>query len=304
MNTTRDTIHNESSHLRLDRNECICPSFIRTIISSVDINLLDYCTYKSAFKVINDIATHIQCHLLNLHVNNGSEVVIKTLLETLLCKEWVTTSPTFEMFNMYCKLYNYNVETVNYKFTNSCFTIDIPTDNKHKGLYIVSPHNPTGVAFTLNEVLEFCNNYRYVILDEAYINPLTLINLKLLPKNLIIVRTFSKMGGLTGMRFGFCISSNIALIKTLDQYRPMFLNSLTLKLVEYIISNSHILTELKQEFDEIKDILNMDTIAAAGNFILLHNTPKYKGYNLKQYIFNNVIFHRLTLFDRETYNTL
>ena len=100
MNTTRDTIHNESSHLRLDRNECICPSFIRTIISSVDINLLDYCTYKSAFKVINDIATHIQCHLLNLHVNNGSEVVIKTLLETLLCKEWVTTSPTFEMFNM------------------------------------------------------------------------------------------------------------------------------------------------------------------------------------------------------------
>ena len=304
MNTVRDTIQNESSLLRLDRNECICPSFIRSVISSVNIDLLDYCTYKSAFGVISNIATHIQCHSSNLHVNNGSEVVIKTLLEMLKCEEWVTTSPTFEMFNVYCKLYNYNVNTVNYIFKKSCFTIDIPTNNKRKSLYIVSPHNPTGVTFTLNEVLEFCSNYKYVILDEAYINPLSLVNINLLPNNLIIIRTFSKMGGLTGMRFGFCISSNTSLIKTLDQYRPMFLNSLTLKLVSYIVSNSHILTELKQEFDDVKTTINMDTIASAGNFLLLRNTPTYKGYSLKGYIFNNVKFHRLTLFDKETYNTL
>lgn len=295
----------EQPGIQLDKNECICPSFISRLIQNVNIEKKDFFTYTTPYNAISNLAEMFNCTINNIHANNGSEAVLKTLIEALDCNSWVTTSPTFELFNFYCKLYKKELIEVPFKY-KSKFTIDInlTCNMQQTGLYIVSPHNPTGYVFNTDKIYDLCNLYKYVIVDEAYISPLSITNIKHLPHNLIIVRTFSKMGMMTGMRFGFCVCSSVDLIERLNQYRPMYINSITLKFIEYIIDNSHILNDLELQFNEVKSLLNLDIIAAAGNFILVENLPTYKNYKLKEYNFNKKIYHRLTLFDLETYNNL
>lgn len=301
----RSPIIYEQQTLRLNRNECICPSFIADLIQSVNIDRKDFFTYTIPYDVINNLAKYLNCTSDNIHVNNGSEAVLKTLIEALDCNSWVTTSPTFELFNFYCNLYNKELIEIPFKY-DSRFTVDvnITCTTPDTGLYIVSPHNPTGYVFETEEIYNLCTRYKYVIVDEAYLSPLSTLNIQSLPLNLIVVRTFSKMGMMTGMRFGFCLCSCVDLIDKLNQYRPMYINSITLKFIDYIINNAHILNDLELQFNNVKSLLNLNIVASAGNFVLLDNTPTYKGYKLKEYIFNDKKYHRLTLFDLETYNTL
>ena len=301
----RDVIVLDDEVLRLDRNESIFPSITREIISKATIDISDYYTYTSSYNVISKLSTVINCTPDNIHINYGSEQVLKVLIEVLECNEWVIPIPTFELFNFYCNLYNKKVITIPYTYDNT-FSIRVPKENQQeRGLYIVSPHNPTGHTFNFTEIKDFCKHYKYVIVDEAYISPLTHILQIELPDNLIIVRTFSKMGGLTGMRFGFCVSADTKLIHLINQHRPMFLNSITLKLVLYILCNPLILASILQQITLVKSKLShLNIKASAGNFILIHNTPLYKDKPLKGYIFNNQKYHRMTIPDMETFLTL
>jgi len=81
-------------------------------------------------------------------------------------------------------------------------------------IYLANPNNPTGSAFTgkeFNEFLEAVPDGVLVVLDEAYIHYATSTSLRdsveAYPKrkNLLILRTFSKVYGLAGLRIGYAI---------------------------------------------------------------------------------------------------
>src|SRR5213080_963978 len=81
-------------------------------------------------------------------------------------------------------------------------------------IYLANPNNPTGSAFTGKEFEEFLAGVPdgvLVVLDEAYIHYATSVGLKdaveayRKRKNLLILRTFSKVYGLAGMRIGYAI---------------------------------------------------------------------------------------------------
>ena len=81
-------------------------------------------------------------------------------------------------------------------------------------IYLANPNNPTGTAFTGSEFREFVESIPdgvLVVLDEAYIHYATSVGLKdsveiyRRRKNLLILRTFSKVYGLAGMRIGYAI---------------------------------------------------------------------------------------------------
>lgn len=307
MNTQRDIIQDDTNILRLDRNECICPSVIRDIVNSNNIHTGDYFTYSSSYSTIHRLSKKLNISSDNIHVNNGSEAVLKNIIEILDCEKWYFTAPTFELFPFYCSLYKKKTEVIAYTFVNNQFNIDLNFVDRNAGIYLVSPHNPTGYVLSEEEINKLCSNFKYVIVDQAYVSPLERLNMSLLPDNVIIIRTFSKLGGLTGMRFGYCISNNTEIIFNLDQRRPMFLNSVTLKLVNTIIDFNYI-DKIKSEFDvcavKLREELSDNYILSAGNFILLKGISVYKGYPLKKYIITDNIFYRLTLFDLETYHAL
>jgi histidinol-phosphate aminotransferase len=81
-------------------------------------------------------------------------------------------------------------------------------------IYLANPNNPTGTAFGAKELDEFLEGVPdgvLVVLDEAYIHYAPSLNRRKSEeiyrrrKNLLILRTFSKVYGLAGMRIGFAI---------------------------------------------------------------------------------------------------
>jgi len=81
-------------------------------------------------------------------------------------------------------------------------------------IYLANPNNPTGTAFTGAEFREFVERVPdgvLVVLDEAYIHYATSVGLKdsvevyRRRKNLLLLRTFSKVYGLAGLRIGYAI---------------------------------------------------------------------------------------------------
>ena len=101
---------------------------------------------------------------------------------------------------------------------------------------ICNPNNPTSTALTLEEVeglLRRVPGHVCVILDEAYCEfALTLgdtyASLQLLRKypNLVLLRTFSKVYGLAGLRAGYALCGSEDFRVAVDQVRqPFYLNA-------------------------------------------------------------------------------
>lgn len=291
--------------IRLDKNECICPTFIKELLSVADVKAKDYFLYSSVYEVGDKLSNILGITDLFLNFDNGSEQVLRALVETLDCDRWVIPYPTFEMFPLYCFTLNKQVNYIPYNYIDNKFTIELVDSNsRDSGLYVVSPHNPTGYILADEDIVALCSQYKFVIVDQAYLSPLDNLKIEKFPKNLIIVRTFSKMGGLTGMRFGFSITSDSSLNDRLNAIRPMYLNSVTIKLVNTILNYPYLLNKIFRDFNLIKRLLDVKIISEAGNFILVDNIKEYKNYKLKKYTFNDKDFYRMTLFDMETYNSL
>jgi len=77
--------------------------------------------------------------------------------------------------------------------------------------YICNPNNPTGTVTTREDIfwlLEHKPRHAVVIVDEAYIhysNAKTVLDYALDDRDVIVLRSFSKIYGLAGLRFGFAV---------------------------------------------------------------------------------------------------
>jgi histidinol-phosphate aminotransferase len=101
---------------------------------------------------------------------------------------------------------------------------------------VCNPNNPTSTAVPLADIAAFLDEvpgHVCVILDEAYCEFNTLddadASLELLEAhpNLALLRTFSKVHGLCGLRVGFALCGSEDLPRALDQVRqPFFCNAL------------------------------------------------------------------------------
>jgi histidinol-phosphate aminotransferase len=100
---------------------------------------------------------------------------------------------------------------------------------------VCNPNNPTSTALPLDEIAAFIAEvprHVAVILDEAYCEFNTLddpdASLDLLGKhpNLVLLRTFSKIYGLCGLRVGFALCGSEDFVRAVNQVRqPFFCNA-------------------------------------------------------------------------------
>src|SRR5207245_10249758 len=99
-----------------------------------------------------------------------------------------------------------------------------------------NPTDPTSTALPLGDVAAFVADvptHACVILDEAYCefnvleDPDASLDLLKAHPNLILLRTFSKVHGLCGLRVGFGLCGSEELPRALDQVRqPFYCNAL------------------------------------------------------------------------------
>jgi histidinol-phosphate aminotransferase len=101
---------------------------------------------------------------------------------------------------------------------------------------VCNPNNPTSTAIGLEQIAKFLDEVPpevCVIVDEAYCefnllsDPDASIDLLDNHPNLMLLRTFSKVHGLCGLRVGFALCGSERLVQALDQVRqPFFCNAL------------------------------------------------------------------------------
>ncbi len=100
---------------------------------------------------------------------------------------------------------------------------------------VCNPNNPTSTALPLAEIAAFVERVPRnvaVILDEAYCEFSTLddpdasVDLLEAHPNLVLLRTFSKVYGLCGLRVGFALCGDERFVRAVDQVRqPFFCNA-------------------------------------------------------------------------------
>ena len=92
--------------------------------------------------------------------------------------------------------------------------LDAAVDNSVSLVYVCNPNNPTGLTLDGDELREFCRSVgrrATVVVDEAY-NELThkpdytsMVDLVRAGENVIVIRTFSKLFGMAGLRVGYAM---------------------------------------------------------------------------------------------------
>ncbi len=128
--------------------------------------------------------------------------------------------------------------------------IEVPLDDEHRHdlgamateitgatrlVIVCNPNNPTSTALPLDEVAAFVERvprHIAVILDEAYVefsllqDPEESVELLARHPNLVLLRTFSKIYGLCGLRVGYALCGSEAFRTAVDQVRqPFFCNA-------------------------------------------------------------------------------
>ena len=128
--------------------------------------------------------------------------------------------------------------------------IEVPVDDRHlhdldamaaeitaatRLVLVCNPNNPTSTALPLSDVAAFVEQvprHVCVLLDEAYCEFNTLddpdASLDLLSKhpNLVLLRTFSKVHGLCGLRVGYALCGSDEFVTAVNQVRqPFFCNA-------------------------------------------------------------------------------
>lgn len=98
--------------------------------------------------------------------------------------------------------------------------------HRAKIAFVTNPHSPTGRLMPEADVRRICEaaaGETLVVLDEAYVHYSQTeggIGLTHEYSNLLVLRTFSKAYGLAGLRLGFGIAANKALISPLVNIKP------------------------------------------------------------------------------------
>ena len=162
-----------------------------------------------------------------------------------------------------------------------------------KLVYICNPNNPTGTICEREALIEFVTTIQQntiILIDEAYLEftkEQSLSNLVNDHKNIIIVKTFSKIYGLAGARIGYAIA-NKTIIDNLVNLQSNTNNSVSVlsKLAaiaslkdDKFVSNCYLLNENVKQYtiSELKK-LNCECVSSNTNFIYFSLAKYNKDY--------------------------
>ncbi|MDP3483886.1 MAG: histidinol-phosphate transaminase, partial [Methanobacteriaceae archaeon] len=216
---------------------------------------------------------------------DGADEIIEMLGKTFIdpgC-EFIVALPSY-MYYEYT-LQNYEAVPVYARWDVEENKLDVQSvldviSEKTRLIFLCTPNNPTGGLIDkkdIKTILEATD--ALVVVDEAYFEFSLIDNVDLLDdySNLFIMRTFSKVLGLAGMRIGYGLS-NSEIIEYMHRAKPVFsLTKLshaaalaTLKDTDYIKQSTE-LSIASREFlyEEISKIDNIRIFPSKSNYLLM-----------------------------------
>ncbi|MBU63671.1 MAG: histidinol-phosphate transaminase [Opitutae bacterium] len=219
-------------------------------------------------------------------LGNGSNEIIELLGHVFLQPgdEIVTGQFSFVVYKLVAHLFGAKaVEVPMPEFRHDLEAMKEAISDKTRLVFLASPNNPTGTANAADEIIRFAEGLpKHIVfcLDEAYSEYLELAP-NLLPlieegRNIICLRTFSKIHGLAGLRLGYGYSSE-AMAAVLNKSRqPFNANSIAQAAGQAALGDEKWTTKCRQvnkaglsQLERGFSDLGLEYVPSQANFILV-----------------------------------
>ncbi len=209
-----------------------CSIHVQKVIKE-KVNNFHLYPHGKAETVINKLSSFYKLREDKILIGNGSEEIIR-----LLTRAYLNAGEEVLLAEMTFPRYETNVmieggKSVTVPLINGVHDLQGMYEKitkKTKMVFICNPNNPTGTIVNKKELIEFIEKvppHVLIILDEAYYEYVSsdnyLQSIPLLEKyaNLIILRTFSKIYGLAGLRIGYGLMA-APIVKELMKVKEVF----------------------------------------------------------------------------------
>ena len=191
----------------------------------------------NAFYLKQKLAAHLGVEPANLILGNGSNEIIEFVGHALLGPgmEVVVSQYCFAVYPIVTRMFGAKLVSVSAKnYGHDLHAMLNAITPQTRLMFVANPNNPTGTVASRADLVDLINNvppHVLLVMDEAYIEFLDDV-VDFLPfvrretPNLILMRTFSKIYGLAGLRVGYGIAAQ-ELVAALEKIRqPFNLNSM------------------------------------------------------------------------------
>ena len=260
---------------------------VKKVITTKNLNLFRYPDGRSK-ALRNQIAKKFKCEKNRIICGAGSDEVIQMLCQLFLNPKDEVIVPEFSflMYRIYSKIVGANVIYAREKkFKISVLEILKKVTKNTKIVFLANPNNPTGTYLTKLELIELRKKLRkniLLVVDDAYAEYMQNFDyksgLELFKnnQNVFILRTFSKIYGLSSLRVGWGYGSK-KIIDALNMIKPPFnVNEVAQKAaIESLKDNKFISRSIKHNIfyaTKLRDFLSkydINSNKVSANFLLL-----------------------------------
>lgn len=242
----------------------------------------------NAFYLKRKLADKLGLGTNNLILGNGSNEIIEFVGHALMKSgvDVVVSQYCFAVYPIVTHLFGANLITVPAKnYEHDLPAILQAITEQTRVIFVANPNNPTGTLASCEDVVRLVDAVPanvLLVMDEAYIDFLE-DGADLLPlirerdkPNLLLMRTFSKIFGLAGLRLGYGIG-HPELIAALEKIRqPFNINSIVQAGALAALDDLPHLTKTRANnsaglklFEDAFRQMNLEFVPSAANFILV-----------------------------------
>lgn len=222
---------------------------------------------------------------------NGSAEIIWRLAAAKKPNKVLLCAPTFSEYEAAvrcfggCVVYHYLTPENDFKLDRSIFgSLSADIDM----LFLCNPNNPTGITIEpelLREIAIHCHkNGTVMVVDECFNGFLdipekhTLLSSMEQNPQLVILRAFTKLYGMAGVRLGFCMSSNVELLKELMlSGQPWAVSTLAqsagiaaLREKSYLLESREVIQKQRAYLIEGLETLGLRVFHGEANYLLFY----------------------------------
>jgi len=255
------------------------------------------------------IADSFGVDLSEVIIGAGSDEIIELLAKAYLTPsdEVVVSASAFMQYRSSAHLMGANIITVPMtEMKHDLRAMAEAASARTKFVFIANPNNPTGTYNTKKEVEQFLTDLpRHVVpvFDEAYFEYAavkpdypSLIRSYFRRRPMVVLRTFSKIYGLAGLRVGYGVAPE-ACITTLDRIRPPFNVSSAAQAAALaaLDDKKHVQASIEMNEKEKKMLgeelekLQFPVVPSAANFLLFKTEPWTGRFLFEQLLQKGVI---------------
>ncbi|SRR5579884_459990 len=163
-------------------------------------------------------------------------------------------------------------------------------------VFLCNPNNPTGRSLSADAVRWLIKRHpsALFVIDEAYVDFVDEESVSLLrwplPKNTIVLRSFTKIFSIPGLRLGFAVASQEIIKKLSRLQEPWSVNGTALSVGESLLgekafverSRMRLRREKKSLFEGLSRIKGLEPIPSETNFLLVRRTDRRSVEPLKR----------------------